>query len=236
MAEAEEVILELQRQVLLLAARMDYLETLEASAAAAETTLTLQPGAADGQDTYTNEGAANADNSATVTLEWTGFAGIRRFTLIKFDLSSIPAGSTINSATLTLYGQGTGQVNKASGVHRILAANSAWTEAATWNYAVPSTVRWAGDVGGNGGTDAGCSVSGTDWSATSMATFIFDRGDGVANEIALDVTEFTTLLANNYGLLVRATESATSSPAQPASSDNTTVAKRPKLVVNYTIP
>ena len=132
------------------------------------TTLTLQPDATDGIDTYVYEASANANFGTGVTLSLIGFAALRQRVLIKFDLSSIPAGATIDSATLTLYGQGSGADNTPLAVHRILAASGSWTEAgATWNFQ-DGVARWAGDAASDGGTDAGCTQSGTDFSATTM--------------------------------------------------------------------
>ena len=106
-------------------------------------------------------------------------ASDRRISLIKFDLSSIPDGATIDSATIYFYESYHFGAQAYTGtLYRIKAANSGWAEG-TKNAAAAAagescwhalasdgasgiTTAWAGDTGSNGGTDAGCSVSGTD--------------------------------------------------------------------------
>ena len=198
------------------------------------TILTLQPDTTNGLDTYVNQASPNSSGGATdPTLSILGLATIQRRGLIKFDLSSIPAGATIDSAILTLYGQGSGADNLPLAVHRILVASGLWTEAAaTWNFQ-DGVNRWTGDAASDGGTDAGCTQSGTDFSATTMASGNFDNAAGVGTDYVLDVTEFTLMVAANYGMLIRTT-SGSAGNAQPGSSDNSTAARRPKLVVDYT--
>lgn len=197
------------------------------------TTLTLQPDAMDGIDCGVNESSPNTNNGTSVTLGLIGFAGLRNRILIKFDLSSIPAGATIDSAILTFYGQGSGADNTPLAVHRILAASGLWTElGATWNFQ-DGVNRWAGDAAANGGTDAGCTQSGTDFSAVTMASGNFDNAAGVGTDYVLDVTEFALMVSANYGFLVRNT-TGVATATQPASSDNGTAARRPKLTIEYT--
>ena len=108
---------------------------------------------------------------------------------IKFDLSSIPGGSIIDSVTFSIYPtvQDAGYTIYA---RRILAANSDWdTNACTWTNRKAGTA-WAGS--------GGCQTVGTDTSNTIMGTF-----SGLTlsqyNDISFDVTEFTSMWTNNYG-------------------------------------
>src|SRR3990167_1838841 len=67
-------------------------------------TLTLQPDATAGLDTFIQDNAPTTNSETDTTIyvgENNGSAQITR-TLIKFDLSSLPAGITVDSATLTL--------------------------------------------------------------------------------------------------------------------------------------
>lgn len=194
-------------------------------------TLSTQPDAAAGVDTVIYNWAADNNYSTDSYAEVTLNSNI----LTKFDLSTLE-DTTIDAATLSFYVQdavawGTRSVK----VSRILAANSAWTESgATWNYAVATSTRWAGDAGSNGGTDAGCSVSGTDYSSTPLATKNMDSGFAVNSEFAftLDGTEFTAMVDANYGMVVTCTADADLSAFY--TSDYTTAGSRPKLVVDYT--
>lgn len=154
--------------------------------------------------------------------------------LIKFDLSSL-SGATINSANLYLYNLTNNQASKNFAVNSILSANSAWTEAgASHNYAI-GTTRWAGDAGSDGGDDAGCGVSGTDFNATDMGTWTTGSLDPIGTEynISLNVTQVEAWITANYGAVLRMVTSSGSSN-YIASSDHATTEYRPKLVVVYT--
>jgi len=197
------------------------------------TTLTLQPAAAAGIDTSVQEGNADTNYGTDAQIDVLGFASVRSNGLLKFDLSGIPAGAEIISATLSLFGLGGGS-NGTLNIFRILAANSGWTEdGATWNYANSANeTRWAGDAASNGGTDAGCSVSGTDHSATTMGQISHSHTADTEGSTELDLDEFALMWANNYGMVIKdSTASATTK--QPASSDNPTAGRRPKLVIEY---
>lgn len=202
-------------------------------------TLTLQPDGTAGLDTFTNEASADTSNATATALEFRASAGVRRFALIFFNLSSLPAGANITSAILEVWAGGT--MPSADGLigtwARVLPANSAWTEAgATWNYAVASTTRWAGDTAANGGTDGGCSVSGTDYSSTDMGTFNIGNGDaaGTKYTISLNLAEFSAMVAANHGLHLRLNITATTAAIR--SSDAATAGERPRLTVEYTLP
>jgi hypothetical protein len=156
--------------------------------------------------------------------------------LLKFDLTSL-VGKTIGNANLYVhrYTSDTwwGQVYMY--VNRIYSGNSAWTEErATWNYANEGTsTRWAGDVGSDGGDDAGCSSEGTDLSATKMGTYDLgvdnDDAEGTEYNIVLGLTDFALLVSGNYGVV------GWGSTGYPGvwSSDYSTTGWRPKLVVVY---
>lgn len=197
-------------------------------------TLTLQPDETAALDTFVQE--ANPTNVATtaVNLSTNGAAGSRRNALLKFDLSSL-AGKVIVTATLYIRNITTSAGALSFPLHAILAANSGWVEAANWNFANPSTVRWAGDTGADAGTDAGCSVSGTDYNGTQIGSVEYTAGAAADTEfaVALDVTQFTAMVAANYGFVLRR---ASSGVFSFHSSSASTAANRPKLVVDYNDP
>lgn len=194
--------------------------------------LVIQPDGAAGCDTYVDQYFPDTNYGTSVTIAITGWSGFRQRALFKFDLSGIPAGATITGVSFVGWSStvNDGTLNFA----RILAANSGWTEAATWNYADGASVRWAGDTGNDGGADAGCYVSGTDHSATPLASFSWvGESPAKENTVAFDLTEFGLMWAANYGFVVW--EAAGSVAAKGMyTSDCETASYRPKLVVEYT--
>lgn len=160
-------------------------------------------------------------------------SGVRRNTLIKFDLSSL-AGKTITSVVLSLWASTTQPNPGTFKIHRILAANALWGEmTATWSREDwDADNPWAGDVGSDGGADAGCSVSGTDYSATEMGSFT--TSGQVANtemQVTLNATEFTAMIGANYGMIVIP---STANLFTFRSRNYSTATRRPKLTVSYT--
>lgn len=183
-------------------------------------TLTSQPDGSAQTDTIIYKNAALVNNNYITTdpLQIDSDASNGNKSLIKFDLSSL-VGASITDATLTLtvsYSGGSANVV----VSRILSGNSSMSPAtATWNKQ-DGTNNWAGS--------AGCSTSGTDYSSTPMGSIAVSSTG--AKNITLDTTEFTAMVANNYGMIVVCDASF----YNIYSADNGTAGNRPKLVVNYT--
>jgi hypothetical protein len=196
-------------------------------------TLVIQQAAASAIDTHVRENAATTNYATDAGMDTLVTAGSRRLCLIKFDVSGIPAGSTITSVTLSLYNESTSASTKNFAVHAILAANSTWSETgAVWNYAT-GTTRWAGDTDNNGGTNAGCSVSGTDYNSTACGTVTY-TGNSVADTENTGTISAATVQAwvggANYGLIVLPTGT---SGFYWRTSDNSQ-ATGPKLTIVYT--
>lgn len=198
-------------------------------------TLTLQPDSTTGIDTYLRENAGDTASGDSTALFINSNATNRRRAFIKFDVTSI-AGATVSSATLTMTADATLVGARTGHVHAVLTANSAWAEGSTWNYLTPSTVRWAGDVLSDGGTDAGCSVTIIDYNSTEMGSW------SVANNDPVDTQYVITLSASqiqawvdgaNYGLVLFY-DSASNINHQYASCEHATSTRRPKLEVVYT--
>lgn len=191
---------------------------------------TLQPDAAAGIDTYVGLLSPDTNSDTAEFLGVRGWPTTKENALIKFDLSGL-AGATIISATLSLYGLGSGSSGTFD-IYRILAANSTWTKAgATWNH-TDGANHWAGDAGSDGGADAGCSQSGTDHSATLIATGAFNSTAGQESTFALDLTEFGLMVAANHGVIIK-DAAVSAGEKQPGSSNNSTAGRRPKLVIDY---
>lgn len=196
------------------------------------TTLTLQPDAAAGNDTWLWSSTANtsyANDSVMYAL------GSSARSIVKFTgLVAIPGGAVISAGTLSLWPSVTLPSSTLT-ISRVLSANSGWVAGATHNYANPTSIRWAGDVGANGGSDAGCSVSGTDYSSSALC--IRALGGQVANaevQFTLDATQLAAMVAGNYGFVI-----VTDNPSSASifyTSNSSTAGLRPKLVVEYTVP
>ena len=103
------------------------------------TLLTLQPGAA-GEDAYLDRQNGNQNHGADPTMVVDGRNPTQYRPVLRFDLSSIPAGVVIDTATLSLYqSAGIGNAVTAN-VHYVTAA---WDEAqVTWNERLTGTA-WA---------------------------------------------------------------------------------------------
>jgi len=229
---------------LIVGARVSELNALPTGDIIFDPTLELQPDDTDGYDGYmraanptTRYGTANytTDTPYLIHSETAGDWQVRSM-LVKFDLSTL-AGATINSAKLYLYESVADEWNQGIGyAYRILPANIGWVENSSYNNPTEDTSGyWEGDTGNDGGTDAGCSISGTDFDATPAFT-----GDNEPNsqkpigyefEHTADTTEFTEMVNNNHGLIVGGTWSRNYS-----SSDHATAGYRPKLVVDYDEP
>lgn len=201
-------------------------------------TLTLQPDAAAGMDGSVRSDTANRDGSSDI---YTALANssAKYYGLIRFDVSEIPALATVISASLTLTNSFTTETNTTHSIHSILAANNGWLEACSWNYAdgAGASDRWAGDVGADGGADAGCSVSGTDYNASAMGMWPYAAGTpaNTAHEIILDLAQVAAWIAGaNYGAWYKVNEWAIENGW--VSSDHATAKWRPKLVIEYSLP
>ena len=197
-------------------------------------TLTLQPDATAGIDALVIESLADNNYATLSVFELHEFTGERERGLLKFDVSSI-AGQTVVSAVLSLWNTALYGANYAISLQSILAANSGWTEAgATWNYAVASTTRWAGDTGNNGGADAGCSVSGTDFNATLLGTLNYAQAAAnTEHQVTLVTSQVQSWVdGSNYGIYIRVQDDFTDS-VNWHTSDSATAGFRPKLVIEY---
>ena len=179
------------------------------------TVVALQPDSTAGLDTYLDEFKPTFNYGDTQNLKVSAVTGKALQSLLKFDLTSIPSGQTITSATLEL------RVNNASvdstivTIHNVTKdwgeGNANWTES-------NSGINWA-----NSGGDFDSTISA---SATTPSA-----QDWVSWDISDLVTDWVNGTSANYGLMLGTTESGKST--QFSSTDAGLPANRPKLTISY---
>lgn len=195
-------------------------------------TLVLQPDETAGVDCYVLEDAPSTATSVGADIRASGTSGgFRRNALLKFTLTSL-ANKRLLRARLVLCNVTSQASNASLPVYAIKAANSGWVEGATWQYAVPSSVRWAGDTGADAGADAGCSVAGTDYETTAIGSmeYLANTAANTPHAIELNLPQMTAMVAANYGFVIR---KLTTGNFSLHSSNAASAALRPKLIVNY---
>ncbi|MHB1167349.1 MAG: DNRLRE domain-containing protein, partial [Carboxydocellales bacterium] len=168
-------------------------------------TTTLQPDATAGKDAYVYQGAANSNYGTAPSFASGGYSGQLLRSFLQFDISGIVGN--IDSAILTLY-----CVAVVGSAHSILAKKitSSWVET-TVTYGFQPTID-------------NVTIYGTTAITTQGRTY------------DMDITVLTQAWKNgtfvNNGFIIDG--DTTASYSEYASSDNSTTANRPKLVITYT--
>jgi hypothetical protein len=142
--------------------------------------------------------------------------------LIRWDLSSIPAGKTITAASITV-----NITDVSAEIYEIYALRRAWTSSgATWSRAT-STVNWT-TAGANSTTsDRESTVLGTmSSSTTGLKTFSLNSS-GVAK-----VQSWINTPSSNHGFIIQDYVN-NANGLDFSSSEFSTVTSRPKLTVTY---
>ncbi len=179
-------------------------------------------------DTYVDK--SNANNNYGTNKEMNTNPGQNNstnytsYSLVQFDLSSIPAGATINSASLTL--DITSDRNKLDHVDEIHRLLTPWTETgATWNTR-DGVAPWAG----------GSAFSASDYDGTIYATIVPPSPKGnVTRDVTALVQNWITNGAPNDGLGIIST-GANKEDAKYATKDDTdNSVTKPTLVVNWSL-
>lgn len=182
--------------------------------------VTLQPGPVDGMDTYLREDSADSNYGATNVLNLDDEDKKQLRPLLRFDLSTMPAGATIRNATLFL------SLKSESGndfPFNIYALTTSWVEMeATWNLAAIGRT-WTG--GGE------------------YNPLPFYRGmvTDVLGWYSMDVSRLVDLWLDgnltNYGMILVPEPGTGNNVKGLISSDEMArVTERPKLMINYTLP
>jgi hypothetical protein len=183
--------------------------------------LTLQPDGTVGKDAGIDSDSPtnNSGTGDSFSVITTG-GGAPRRSLLQFDISSIPSGSTVDSAILTLKSYQNRLSADSCAINRV---TQAWTEAGvTWNKYDGST-NWA--------------TAGGDFDAVADATFTPPALTDTTVDITITslVQEWVNGTANN-GMIIKAGTEATTQGTLFYTSDAATAGNRPKLVVTYTLP
>lgn len=201
--------------------------------------VTLQPS----QDNTLYESATGALSNGAGQFLFAGqtaqVTGNLRRGLLAFDLSSIPAGSTVTGAVLRLNVSQTISGPALVSLHRVLAdwgegasdalaseggGAAAQAGDATWIHTFSPTDVWA-----TAGGDFDPSASATT-SVAGLAAYTWQGAGMVA-----DLQAWLDAPSTNYGWLVRGDET-TMSAKRFDSRQNTVVNNRPRLVVTFDLP
>ncbi len=186
---------------------------------------------------------ANSNNGVSTQLD----AGIInandvRHIVLRFDLSGIAAGSTINSVTLNtvaVSGDGSSQTSLTLNVFELIGNNANWIEGtgavnsgASWNTRNGATA-WLGGANGAG-------IAGTDYTDSLLASFTGNPQTITAGTSMGYNSEsaFATAVANNSGgslnlVLLRDDSATARNFFRIASRENTTLSA-PSLSVDFT--
>jgi hypothetical protein len=166
--------------------------------------------------------------------------GSSRRALLAFDLSSIPAGSTITGVSLTMFmAQGQTPTQTVT-MHRVLAdwgegsSNSgpsggngamATTGDATWLHRFYDSVTWA-------------SAGGDFAAGVSASTLVGDVGSytWTGPGLVADVQAWVDGTLPNYGWLMLGDEATASTAKRFISREGSIESQRPTLVVEYVVP
>jgi hypothetical protein len=176
----------------------------------------------------TNGVLANANqNTASLDIgEYNGGANDIRRTLIQFDLSSIPSGSTITGVTLRMYDSGSNLATNTRTM-RVFRCRRTWGE---------TTVTWNKYDGTNSWTTAGADDTTNDREGTDVGS-ISMPGTEVAGYNNITVTasavqDWLTGSFSNNGFLIRMdTETDDLHRFDSREGSN-----QPQLVVDYELP
>lgn len=175
-------------------------------------------------DTYISQNAPTTNYGSAATLLVDGdepsTSSKDVSSILKWNVSAIPAGSTVTSASISL-----NVVDPSTDTYELYEMKRNWSESsATWNqYATGS--NWA-TAGANGSLDRGTTVLGTITASANGAYTINLNSSGIAR-----VQSWINNPAANYGMILM--DGANANGLDFSSSEAATASQRPKLTINY---
>lgn len=208
-------------------------------------TLTLQPDATDGVDTYAVPGglAVTYNYGVATTRFQRGYNADKL--LVRWNLSSVPVGALSTSVTAYFYGADTWTNSAKLQLFPIASANGNWVEG-TKNHALAGAGEPCWDAlaadGAGGVTTAWAGSAGLSTAGVDYGSLMAERtGSGaLGQELVFSFTDPTSInawfgVSVNPGVLIFAT-GYWAMNAWLCTSDHATAAYRPKLVIDYTLP
>lgn len=211
---------------LIAGAKVSDLNSLPAGDVVFDPTVAIQPDGTAGIDNRLQSALPTTNNGTVDDITIGGAPS--SVSIIKFDVTSIPANASSVSATITFTSRNV-SASQSCSLYPIKAANAGWTElGSTWN-TIDGVTAWAG-VGG-------CGSAGVDYDASPAASWTSSAAGagGVADTTAFSasvVSGWAAAPGTNYGLVLRG---STASSTLYSSSDSTTASWRPMLSVTYTV-
>jgi len=204
-------------------------------------TLVLQPDASAGEDNFLQSANPTFNYGASTALYIGEFSGEVKTTraLIRFDLSSLPAGAVISSATLSLFCVADYATDAAT--FSVYRQKRQWGEGAklgadatagesSWNcYAYPTTWQTAGGFGANDCEQA--AIGSRAFSAAETLDEFKEWSLTASTKTDLDWGLENAVAATGW-LIKSETESDDAYKFNP--SDVATAGERPKLTIEYT--
>jgi probable HAF family extracellular repeat protein len=145
-------------------------------------------------------------------------------TLVRWDLSSVPAGSVVHSATISVNVSGT-----SGDTYEFYEVLQNWVESqATWTKAT-STTNWS--AAGVQGAAHGTTVLGTISAPTAGVRMVALGADGLAA-----VQRWINTPASNFGMILQDYANSTNDDLVISSRETGASANRPRLVLTYDPP
>jgi hypothetical protein len=141
--------------------------------------------------------------------------------LLSFDVTNIPASTSILSAKVMLYSVNLGQIKGTTGAYALHPVTKNWTEAAAC---------WSNYAAGQAWTTPGGDFNATADTTTPRHSLV--ECSWYEFDVTSRVQAWINNPAGNYGWVVKATDEMASIQDEFASSDHGTADLRPKLVVS----